>query len=131
MLPAPTVYVEYMRQAAISPLMLSNFLFFTRQGYFDLQADEKPFLHTWTLSIEEQFYLLAPILLDDCCFVWKEELRLARCRDCDCAGCLARLPARSPSRSSIGRNPAFYFPHWRAWEFIAGGLIGRELASAC
>ena len=62
-LPAPTVYLEYMRQAAISPLMLSNFLFYTRQGYFDLNADEKPFLHTWTLSIEEQFYLLAPILL--------------------------------------------------------------------
>src|SRR5688572_19395445 len=62
-LPAPTIYLEYTRQAAISPLMLSNFLFYRRQGYFDLQADEKPFLHTWTLSIEEQFYLLAPILL--------------------------------------------------------------------
>lgn len=125
---SPTVYLEFMRQAAISPLMLSNFLFYTRQGYFDLNADEKPFLHTWTLSIEEQFYLAAPILL-------LLLFRAGRGRfgafalAAGIALTLASL-AGAIAFTTEGRNPAFYFPHWRAWEFIAGGLITGGLVSA-
>ena len=41
----------------------SNFLFWFHSGYFDRLAAEKPLLHTWSLSVEEQFYVLFPMTL--------------------------------------------------------------------
>lgn len=41
----------------------ANIYFSKEQGYFDLAADEKPLLHTWSLSIEEQYYFIWPVLL--------------------------------------------------------------------
>lgn len=42
---------------------LSNFYFWTESGYFDAVAMVKPLLHTWSLSVEEQFYLIWPAIL--------------------------------------------------------------------
>jgi peptidoglycan/LPS O-acetylase OafA/YrhL len=42
---------------------VSNIYFWNEQGYFDTEVDFKPLLHTWTLSVEEQFYLIWPALL--------------------------------------------------------------------
>ena len=42
---------------------LSNFYFFSQEGYFDTAARVKPFLHTWSLAVEEQFYLFWPMIL--------------------------------------------------------------------
>lgn len=44
-------------------LSISNFFFWNEQGYFDTDSVFKPLLHTWSLSIEEQFYLLWPSLM--------------------------------------------------------------------
>ncbi len=41
----------------------SNFLFWWESGYFDTAAELKPLLHTWSLAIEEQFYILFPLIL--------------------------------------------------------------------
>src|SRR6201995_3970763 len=41
----------------------SNFFFWFQTGYFDHAAVEKPLLHTWSLAVEEQFYLGLPLLL--------------------------------------------------------------------
>lgn len=42
---------------------LANVYFSTRNGYFDISSDQKPLLHMWSLSVEEQYYLLWPLLL--------------------------------------------------------------------
>jgi peptidoglycan/LPS O-acetylase OafA/YrhL len=42
---------------------LSNFYFWSESGYFDVSADTKPLLHVWSLSVEEQFYILWPVLI--------------------------------------------------------------------
>jgi len=42
-------------------LFSSNLLFWQESGYFDGEADLKPLLHTWSLGVEEQFYLLFPL----------------------------------------------------------------------
>lgn len=44
-------------------LFYSNFFLAHRQGYWDLAANENPILHIWSLAVEEQYYLLFPILL--------------------------------------------------------------------
>lgn len=44
-------------------LSVSNFYFWDESGYFNTQAIFKPLLHTWTLSVEEQFYLIWPVFL--------------------------------------------------------------------
>ncbi len=46
----------------------SNFLFWMESGYFDTSSELKPLLHTWSLAVEEQYYILFPIFL---MFTWK------------------------------------------------------------
>lgn len=44
-------------------LSIANFLFWTQSGYFDTSTEQKPLLHLWSLSVEEQFYLVWPLVL--------------------------------------------------------------------
>jgi len=51
------------KAAASASLSISNIFFWIESGYFDTQAQLKPLLHTWTLAVEEQFYMIWPLLL--------------------------------------------------------------------
>lgn len=51
------------KSAGASVVFLSNLLFSRGDSYFGAQLNENPFLHTWSLAIEMQFYLLLPLLL--------------------------------------------------------------------
>lgn len=59
----PEDYKDFSRSLAAIAVFSSNFLFWLGAGYFDSPAELKPLLHTWSLAIEEQFYLLFPMLL--------------------------------------------------------------------
>lgn len=50
----------------------SNILFWIESGYFETEAELKPLLHTWSIAIEEQFYILYPIFLY---FAWRLSFR--------------------------------------------------------
>src|SRR5258708_2894895 len=54
---------EFFRSIGAVVIFTSNFFFWLQSGYFDHAAVEKPLLHTWSLSVEEQFYLALPPML--------------------------------------------------------------------
>ena len=54
---------DYAESLAAVPVFLSNFVFEAQSGYFDRATDIKPLIHTWSLAVEEQFYLFFPIFL--------------------------------------------------------------------
>jgi len=123
---SPYEWKWYTQSAITAALSASNIYFLSRQGYFDINASEKPLLHTWSLGVEEQFYLVVPLLLLACFALaarWRANsygvlaIAGAAIFVVSLAGCIWQTP-------ETGRNFAFYLPYWRAWEFAAGGAIG-------
>lgn len=59
----PDDLIDFGKSAAAASGFASNFYFWKTSGYFASAAQTKPLLHTWSLSVEEQFYIFAPILI--------------------------------------------------------------------
>ena len=59
----PNTFLRHIRQMLFAVTFLSNITFGDARGYFDTAAQTKPLLHTWSLAIEWQFYLLMPLVL--------------------------------------------------------------------
>jgi peptidoglycan/LPS O-acetylase OafA/YrhL len=84
-------------------------------GYFDVSSTLDPLLHTWTLAVEEQFYLVFPLLL---LLGWACSRRCAAALVVSISICSFSL-ALALAGSSVG----FYSAFTRAWEFGAGALV--------
>ncbi len=95
----------------------SNILFWKTSGYFDGDAELKPLLHTWSLGVEEQYYLVFPLLI---LILWRTQKRLISFA---IAGIF--LVSLYAANLKISDNPmsAFYFLPYRAWELLMGALI--------
>lgn len=59
----PDDLMKFSESLIAVPIFLSNFIFWKSSGYFDTVAELKPLLHTWSLAIEEQYYLIFPYFL--------------------------------------------------------------------
>mgnify|MGYP003973692617 FL=1 len=68
----PVDMLDFSESLIAIPLFFSNFLFYSESGYFDAAMEMKPLFHTWSLGVEEQFYMLFPLLV---MFLWKSGLR--------------------------------------------------------
>ncbi|WP_035615514.1 acyltransferase family protein [Haloferula sp. BvORR071] len=92
--------------------------------YFELSPDAEPFLHCWSLSVEEQFYLLYPLLL---IFLRRRSRRMMIGV---MAGLMLASLAACIAMTKLQASWAFYLLPTRAWELLAGGLFallpGRE-----
>jgi peptidoglycan/LPS O-acetylase OafA/YrhL len=115
---------EFFRSVASVVTFTSNFFFWFQTGYFDHAAVEKPLLHTWSLAVEEQFYLALPITL------WLLMLA-ARGRRFALPAILVALSLGSFALSiwlmkSDGSANAFFMSPPRAWEFLIGGLVATD-----
>jgi len=64
----PADMLDFSQSLISIPLFFSNFLFYYESGYFDSAMEIKPLFHTWSLAVEEQFYMLFPLLI---IFLWK------------------------------------------------------------
>ena len=89
----------------------------TLVNYFGRRLHEQPLVHTWSLGVEEQYYLLFPISLF---LVWR--LRRSLMLPALIAGTLASL-ALSVTLTPGSPGVAFYLLPTRAWELLAGGLV--------
>ena len=110
----PLMLVSLAKSALAALLFVPNVYFALHQNYFDLGVPESPLLHTWSLGVEEQFYLLFPPLL----------ILALRCgRRVHALLCAVALMSFSLSVWLIGSHPTatFYFLPTRAWEFLLGG----------
>lgn len=59
----PNQLKDFSQSLLATSLFVLNILFWNESGYFDTATEEKPLLHTWSLAIEEQFYIIFPIFL--------------------------------------------------------------------
>ena len=59
----PSDMKDFSISLVAASLFVSNVLFWQQTGYFDTAAELKPLLHTWSLAVEVQFYLLYPLFL--------------------------------------------------------------------
>jgi peptidoglycan/LPS O-acetylase OafA/YrhL len=96
---------------------VSNMYFAQTAGYFDAEATVKPLLHTWSLGVEEQFYIFAPLLLLLIHHYFPQRLKAL----------FIAIAALSFLFELLlyFRNPtfAFYLMPARAWELALGGLL--------
>lgn len=100
-----------------STLSVANLLFYSQAGYFDGPSLLKPMLHTWSLSVEEQFYLFLPLILF---LIFKYARRwLFPILIFILLGSLGW----SIYTVQVNRDAAFYMAYLRAWELLVGGLI--------
>ena len=112
----PDEYAQLGAQVAGGAVFMSNIILWNEVGYFDVAAEVKPLLHLWSLGIEEQFYIIWPLLL----FVfwrWKNKLMVAVL--------IAAITMFSLNVMEIRSSPSavFYLPQYRFWELLIGAML--------
>lgn len=101
---------------AAATIYVANLKFLAQGDYFALSPDAQPFLHCWSLSLEEQFYLLFPVAfaaLGTCANKRRSKIMVALC---------VVSFASSVLLTPIRPTWAFYLLPTRAWELLAGSL---------
>ncbi|MEY4766885.1 MAG: hypothetical protein RI907_3558 [Pseudomonadota bacterium] len=110
-------FIAFSQSLAAVPLFSSNMLFGMTAGYFDTASELKPLLHTWSLAVEEQYYLFFPLIL----------LLLARLGPLTVRLGLVVLAALSLWCAHWAQinypDGAFYLLPSRAWELLIGAIL--------
>lgn len=116
----PQETVSAAQQALAVLTFSSNILFWSQQGYFDAAAITKPLLHTWSLGVEEQYYVLFPVLTL-AVFALRRSLMLASLvAVCAASFLLCVIQTR------IQPAAAFYLLPARAWQLAFGALLAVD-----
>lgn len=113
----PSDYHNFGKSLMPAAVAITNYHFQGRNDYFDGSATDKPLLHTWSLSVEEQFYLGFPLLL----------LVLFKFRRAAIAPLLAAIAVLSLAYSALAVSndavSAFFSTPARVWELLIGALV--------
>lgn len=127
-----TEFPEFGASFFFAAIMQANHYFLAKQDYFDTAAYVKPLLHVWSLSLEEQFYVAAPlVLIGLTALSGRLSARSARCMWIGASACaflVAFVLCIVLTRPQ--HNIAFYLAIPRAWEFLLGGIAPVCVAMA-
>ncbi len=112
----PEEFSQLGRHIAGGGAFVGNILYWNESGYFDVEAARKPLLHLWSLGVEEQFYIVFPLVL----FVvyrWDRRLSTVMWVVAVLAILLAAIAHRGDAVAQ------FYSPLSRAWQLCCGVLL--------
>ena len=113
----PTHFQRYSAALFSSLFSFSNFYFWSEAGYFDASADLKPLLHTWSLSVEEQFYFFWPAMILLLSKLKKRKIIIV----ISFLGILSIIASKYFSNNEP--SAAFFLMPFRIYEFMIGALI--------
>jgi peptidoglycan/LPS O-acetylase OafA/YrhL len=119
----PSERTSFFRSVTATVTFTSNLFFWSEAGYFDHSAVEKPLLHTWSLAVEEQFYLVLPVLMWALLRIRSQKRLLP-----------VWLVSAAIISFAVGEwllknghiNSAFYMSPGRAWEFLIGSIVALD-----
>ena len=110
-------FINLGRHMISSAAFIQNWMLASESGYFDTSAEIKPFLHLWSLGVEEQFYIIWPLLLWG---AWKLRINLLKLTFI----CLAASFAWNIYELYFAQSTiAFYLPQVRFWELLIGAVL--------
>ncbi len=109
-------FAQLGKHVASGAAFISNFILVAESGYFDNAAETKPMLHLWSLAVEEQFYIIWPLVL---WLAWKLKCNLLTVTIIVCAISFylnIRFVQSNP-------NETFFWPAGRFWELLSGSIL--------
>lgn len=112
----PDALENFGQSLVATTLFSNNVLLAMTSGYWDLESEFKPILHTWSLAVEEQYYILFPLLLLAIHKYLKRSLLLVL------LSFLIVSLAYSQWASIHSPSSSFYMLHTRAWELMIGAV---------
>lgn len=122
----PNDLANFGRSLIAIPTFLSNVLFWSERGYFGGVTEFKPLIHTWSLAVEEQFYLVFPFILMLIWYYLRIWIGLLILLTIACSLYLSWF------LTNLHFETAFYLPFARAWELMFGSVAafyGKQLAN--
>src|SRR5207248_1394119 len=119
MILTPKPLIEFSKSLVASVFFIANIFFWWRTDYFAEPGELTPLLHTWSLSVEEQFYIVFPLIM---ILLW----RYAR----HAVVYLLPLAAASSLVLAFRHNATdpsgtFYFFQYKAWELLIGATLAK------
>ena len=120
----PVGMAEFAGSVTAATVFLANLYFYDISGYFATAAEVKPLLHTWSLAVEEQFYVIFPALV---LLTWRMGARRQVMLFAALAALSLALAQWDIAQGKADR--AFFMLQTRLWELMAGALCAFWLAS--
>lgn len=117
----PKDFYSFSTSVVATTTFLSNIAFYEQSGYFATAAHYKPLLHTWSLAVEEQFYILYPPLL------WLSLKYARKILPWLILSLLALSLAASEVAVWLRPDAAFYLSPFRAWELLVGCFLALDV----
>ena len=107
---------NFSKEARYALTFLSNFRYARDEGYFETSALDKTLLHTWSLSVEWQFYIIYPVVLA----IFKKFFGIQKTKT---LVLVLTIAAAAYTMLAPMNSKSYYMLHVRAWELLIGGVV--------